>query len=145
MTKGVLFINSGAPKSKNPADVKKFIREYLMDYKVMDYPYFIRKWKVDFSYLSKNLTKLTQAYENVWKDEFSPTVNHSLQLKNSLKQKLDLPIAVAMRYGRTNVKIAFIELEYKGYKEVLIYTLLIQFTTRTVGNRVKHVRDIKSI
>src|SRR5690625_7424713 len=119
MTKGVLFINSGAPKSKNPADVKKFIREYLMDYKVMDYPYFIRKWKVDFSYLSKNLTMLTQAYENVWKDEFSPTANYSLQLKNSLKQKLDFPIAVAMRYGRPTVTRAFRECDDEGVTEVV--------------------------
>src|SRR5690625_8035795 len=116
-----------------------------MKYKMIHYPYFIRKWKVYFSYLSKNLTKLTQAYENVWKDEFSPTVNHSLQLKNSLKQKLDLPIAVAMRYGRPNVKIALQELEDKGVKEGLVIQMLPQYTTRTVGNRVKHVRDIKSI
>lgn len=143
MTKGVLFINSGAPKSKNPADVKKFIREYLMDYKVMDYPYFIRKWKVDFSYLSKNLTKLTQAYENVWKDEFSPTVNHSLQLKNSLKQKLDLPIAVAMRYGRPTVQNALQELEDKGVKEVLVVPMFPQYTTSTVGTIVEHVKAIQ--
>lgn len=141
MTKGVLFINSGGPKSPNPEDVKKFIREYLMDYKVMDYPYFIRKWKVDFSYLSKNLPKLTKAYENVWQEELSPTIKNSIQLKKSIKENLEIPIAVAMRYGNPNVKIALQELEDKGVKEVLVVPMFPQYAISTVGTIVEHVKD----
>lgn len=143
MIKGVLFINSGAPKSTNPEDVKKFIREYLMDFRVMDYPYFIRKWKVDFSFLSKNLPQLTQAYENVWKEEFPPTVSNSIQFKDSLKQKLDLPIAVAMRYGKPSIQNALQELMDKGVKEVLVIPMFPQYTSSTVGTIVEQVKDIQ--
>ena len=40
--KGVLLVNLGSPDTPEPADVKNYLREFLMDERVIDFPYFIR-------------------------------------------------------------------------------------------------------
>jgi len=62
MKKGVLLINLGSPDSTDVQDVKKYLREFLMDPMVLDSPYLIRKCVVEFAILPKRPAASDEAY-----------------------------------------------------------------------------------
>lgn len=143
MKKGVLLVNLGAPKSTKTEDVKTFLREYLMDYKVMDHPYIIKRWKIDFKILPKRLPAITQAYENIWQEDAAPLVTNSIQLQQKLNQKTDVPVVMAMCFQRPSIQNALQELVDKEVTEVLVIPMYPQYTSSTTWLAVDKVKEVQ--
>jgi len=151
MEKGVLLINSGSPDSKEVEDVKIFLREYLMDPLVQDYPYFIRKLKTELHILPHRAKSDSEAYKKIWWTEGSPLEVISKRLQKKLVQKTQLPIALGMRYGNPSIQSAIQELQEQGVNEVLVLPLYPQYTmssTWTAADKAmqlqkKYFKDVK--
>lgn len=66
MSKGVLLVNLGSPDSTAVEDVRTYLREFLMDGKVIDSPWLIRKLIVECFILPKRPVQSAKAYKKVW-------------------------------------------------------------------------------
>lgn len=142
--KGVLLINLGSPDSTDVQDVKKYLREFLMDPLVLDTPYLVRKFVVECAILPKRPAASAEAYKKIWWDEGSPLIILSKRLRQKLQQKLDVPVALGMRYQSPSVKSALQELHNKGVTEVLVIPLYPQYTmssTETVVLKTNEIRQ----
>jgi len=133
--KGILLVNLGSPDSPNPKDVKKYLAEFLMDERVIDVPKWARALLVKGIILNTRPKISAKAYQKIWWEEGSPLIVLSERLKDKVQKQLDLPVALAMRYGSMTIKNGLQQLADKKVTEVLIIPLYPQFamaTTETI-------------
>jgi protoporphyrin/coproporphyrin ferrochelatase len=142
--KGVLLVNLGSPDSPTPKDVKKYLGEFLMDERVIDVPLWARTLLVKGIILNTRPKQSAKAYKKIWWEEGSPLIVLSERLENKLKKEVELPIALAMRYGSMTIKEGLQKLVDQGVDEVLIVPLYPQYamaTTETILVLAKELRD----
>lgn len=135
MSKGVLLVNLGSPDSTDPKDVKKYLDEFLMDPRVIDYPFWLRSIIVRGIILNTRPKKSAEAYQRIWWEEGSPLIVLSERLQEKVDAITSVPISLAMRYGKPSIHTGLQELHDQGVDEVLIFPLYPQFamaTTETI-------------
>ena len=121
--KGVLLVNLGSPESPDAKDVKSYLDEFLMDKYVIDVPFLLRALLVRGIILRKRPEKSAAAYKKIWWDEGSPLVVISKRMHKKVQSKTDLPVALAMRYGKPSILMGLQELADKGVTEVMLFPL----------------------
>jgi ferrochelatase len=143
MKKGVLLVNLGSPDSTKPKDVKKYLNEFLMDPRVIDVPRWARILLVRGIILNTRPKKSAKAYAKIWWDEGSPLIVLSERLQKKVNDKVNIPVALAMRYGSMTLQKGLQELVDQGVDEVLTIPLYPQFamaTTETIDVRVEELK-----
>jgi ferrochelatase len=121
--KGVLLVNLGSPESPTAKDVKPYLDEFLMDKFVIDVPYLLRALLVRGIILNTRPKKSAEAYARIWTDEGSPLIVISKKMHQKLATKVNIPVALAMRYGTITIKKGLQELKDKGVTEVMLFPL----------------------
>ena len=121
--KGVLLVNLGSPESPTAKDVKPYLDEFLMDKYVIDVPYLLRAFLVRGIILRKRPEKSAAAYAKVWTKEGSPLIVFSKKMHQKVQQLVDVPVALAMRYGTMTILKGLQELKDKGVTEVMLFPL----------------------
>ncbi len=123
--KGVLLVNLGSPESPDPKDVKVYLREFLMDERVLDIPKWLRKFLLEVIILPKRPKKSAEAYAKIWWPEGSPLIVLSKRLQKLVQEKLDIPVALGMRYGKMSIEKGLDELVQKnpGIKTIKLVPL----------------------
>ena len=143
MKKGILLVNLGSPESPTPKDVKKYLGEFLMDERVIDVPLWARTLLVKGIILNTRPKQSAKAYQKIWWDNGSPLIVLSEQLREKVQEKVDYPVALAMRYGSMTIKKGLQELVDKGVEDVFLIPLYPQFamaTTETILVLAEEVR-----
>ena len=130
--KGVLLVNLGSPDSPNPKDVKKYLGEFLMDERVIDLPLIARTLLVKGIILNTRPKASAKAYKKIWWKEGSPLIVLSERLQEKVKNKIDYPVALAMRYGSMTLKKGLQELVDQGCTEIKTIPLYPQFAMATI-------------
>lgn len=149
--KGVLLVNLGSPESPTAKDVKPYLDEFLMDKYVIDYPYIFRALLVRGIILRTRPEKSAEAYRRIWWDEGSPLIVISKRLQQKVAQQVNVPVALAMRYGNPSIESGLRELYDKGIREVMLFPLYPQYAMATIKTivilaeevRKKHFPDMK--
>lgn len=144
MKKGVLLVNLGSPDSTQPKDVKKYLDEFLMDPRVIDVPRWARILLVRGIILNTRPKKSAEAYAKIWWEEGSPLIVLSERLQKKVGEKVNIPVALAMRYGSMTLQKGLQELVDQGVDEVLTIPLYPQFamaTTETIDVRVAELQS----
>ena len=144
--KGVLLVNLGSPASPTPKDVKPYLDEFLMDKYVIDVPFLLRALLVRGIILRKRPKESAHAYQQIWWDEGSPLIVLSERMHKKVAQKLEMPVALAMRYGKPSIEQGLQELADKGVTDVLLFPLYPQYamaSTLTILVRAEEIRKKK--
>ena len=142
--KGILLVNLGSPDSPEPQDVKKYLGEFLMDERVIDVPLWARNILVKGIILNTRPKSSAAAYKKIWWEDGSPLIVISERLKQKLESKVEVPVALAMRYGSMTIKNGMEELVNKGVDEILLFPLYPQFamaTTETILVLAESIKD----
>lgn len=105
--RAVILLNLGSPDSTATKDVHKYLMEFLMDKRVIDYPWLFRKILVGGLIVPFRAAKSAEAYETIWTKEGSPLIVLSQRLREALQGQLDAPIEIAMRYGNPSMEAAY--------------------------------------
>lgn len=144
MKKGILLVNLGSPKSTEVEDVKKYLDEFLMDEKVIDYRWFFRALLVRGIILKTRPKKSAEAYKTVWTSEGSPLVVISRKVQQKLQNMVEIPVSLGMRYAEPSIKDGIQDLVDKGVREIILVPLYPQYamsTTETVMDKAEEVRS----
>jgi protoporphyrin/coproporphyrin ferrochelatase len=121
--KGVLLVNLGSPESPTAKDVKPYLDEFLMDRFVIDVPFLLRALLVRGIILQTRPKKSAAAYAKIWWDEGSPLIVLSKRMHKKVQDLVDVPVALAMRYGTITIMKGLQELHDKGVTEVMLFPL----------------------
>lgn len=119
----VLLLNLGSPDSTSVSDVRRYLREFLGDERVIDKPGigFLRKLLVNGIIIPFRAKKSAHAYESVWTPEGSPLIVTSQHTQQKLQARSELPIALAMNYGNPSIPAVLRELSAAGVERLLLF------------------------
>ena len=144
---GVLLINLGTPDTTNWLDIRKYLKEFLSDRRVIEVNPII--WKVILHLFILNLrpSKTAKAYKEIWmkNENMSPlryyTIMQTKKLLDRISSK-NLIVDYAMRYGNPSIKSKILKLQNAGCERLVILPLYPQYaaaTTATVCDEVYRV------
>jgi len=135
----LLLLNLGSPDSFSVSDVRKYLGEFLMDERVIDAPYLVRAMIVKGFILPFRPKKSAHAYEKVWTKDGSPLLVITESFKKELEELVDMPVAVAMRYGNPTPAAALRELKVKStLKTLYIAPLYPHYAMSSYETAVEH-------
>ena len=141
---GILLVNLGTPDSTSWLDIRRYLKEFLSDKRVIEVNPFVWKIILNLFILTFRPAKTAKAYKEIWmqKENMSPlkyyTEKQAEKLSN-LIQKDDVFIDYAMRYGNPSIKSKISNLHEKGCENLIVVPLYPQYaaaTTATVCDEV---------
>ncbi len=141
---GVLLINLGTPDSTGWWDIRKYLKEFLSDRRVIEVNPIIWKIILNIFILTFRPSKTAHAYKKIWRKENneSPLLYFTKQQSAKLEKKIGtdkLLVDFAMRYGNPAIKSKLLKLKNKGCENIIILPLYPQYaaaTTATVCDEV---------
>jgi protoporphyrin/coproporphyrin ferrochelatase len=142
MSKGVLLVNLGSPDSPSVADVRKYLREFLMDGRVLDTPWPVRFCVVNFAILPSRPKESAHAYQKIWTPEGSPLVVTSRRVQKKLQQRVTVPVELAMRYQNPSIKSALKNLANRSVTDLLVIPLFPHYAMSSYESAVERVKEI---
>src|SRR5919107_5101414 len=142
--RGIILMNLGSPDSTEVKDVANYLNEFLMDGRVIDYPWLFRKILISGIIVPNRAPKSAEAYKTVWTKEGSPLVVITKQQQEALQQQVTEPVEIAMRYGNPTMKHAFDKLLEKvpGLEEVIAIPLYPHYAMSSYETAVEHAKEV---
>ncbi len=122
--KAVLLLNLGSPDSTSVPDVRRYLKEFLGDERVIDRPAstFLRSLLVNQIICRFRAPKSAHAYATIWTDEGSPLIVTSKRVQLRLQEKLPgLPVTLAMNYGNPSIPDVLHRLVNDGVDRLLLF------------------------
>jgi ferrochelatase len=144
--KGVLLVNLGSPESPTAKDVKPYLDQFLMDKYVIDVPFLLRALLVRGIILQTRPKKSAKAYAKIWWDEGSPLIVLSKRLQAKIRNQVNIPVELGMRYGNPSIESGLQKLNNQGITEVLLFPLYPQYamaSTETILVLAEELRKEK--
>ena len=137
---GLLIANVGTPDSPLVGDVRRFLRQFLMDPRIIDLPLPMRWLLVHVLILPFRPWRSAAAYRSVWTDRGSPLLVHGRDLAERVRERLrDVPVELGMRYGHPSVTTALVALRRAGADRVVVLPLLPQYSPSAWGSLVQRI------
>lgn len=145
--KGVLIINLGTPDSPSVADVRRYLREFLMDRRVIDIPWWRRWLLINLIIAPFRSPESSKGYHKLWTPEGSPLKVYGMRLKDLLQEALGegYKVVLGMRYQHPSIKEALEEFKHGGFDEIIVIPLYPQYASSSTGSTMEKVmEEIKS-
>jgi ferrochelatase len=142
MNKGVLLVNLGSPDSPSVPDVRRYLREFLMDGRVLDVNWLVRFCIVNFAILPSRPKQSAEAYHKIWTPAGSPLVVTSRNVQVKLQRRVTIPVELAMRYQHPSIPQAVRSLAQKGVDEILLIPLFPHYAMSSFETAVERVKEV---
>ncbi|MFO1500967.1 MAG: ferrochelatase [Verrucomicrobiota bacterium] len=139
---GVLLVNLGSPDSPSVPDVRRYLRQFLMDERVIDVPYASRFLLVNVCILPFRPKESAKAYRKIWWPEGSPLVVITERVAAQLRRRLSMPIEVAMRYQNPSIADALGRLAQQGVDDLLLLPLFPHYAMSSYETAVEEVKRL---
>ena len=137
---GVLLVNLGTPEAPTASAVRRYLRQFLSDPRVVELPRLVWLPILYFLVLPFRPGKSARKYAKIWTPDGSPLRVYSLRqaqiLKGSLGERLRalVPVEAAMRYGPPSIAAGLAALKARECNRVLVIPLYPQYTSSATGS-----------
>ncbi|MEJ2575816.1 MAG: ferrochelatase [Gammaproteobacteria bacterium] len=137
---GVLMVNLGTPDSPNRTDVRRYLKEFLWDPRVVEMARPIWWLVLNGIILNTRPGRSAAAYAKVWTDQGSPLLVHSRNQRAALQRSLEdrftgpVKVALGMRYGEPSIGAALAELNTAGARRILVLPMYPQYSATTTAS-----------
>ena len=129
---GLLLLNLGTPDQPQTPEVRRYLRQFLSDPRVIDIPAWKRQLVLNLFILPSRPKESAEAYREVWTDEGSPLLVISRQQQAGLAERLGVPVALGMRYGNPSIRSALEEL--RGCDRIVVLPAYPQYSATTTAS-----------
>lgn len=121
--RAVLLVNLGSPDSTAVPDVRRYLREFLGDERVLDLPAAARWLLLEGIILRTRPKKSAHAYAEIWSEQGSPLIVISQSVRDKLAAQLGnaAPVYLAMRYGQPSIASVIAQMAADKVEEVLLF------------------------
>jgi ferrochelatase len=137
---GLLVVNLGTPDAPTKEALKRYLKEFLWDRRVVDVPRLIWWFILNGWILKTRPKKSAKLYEKIWTEEGSPLFSNTLKLAKKLSAEMTsltskpVPVAVGMRYGKPAIADAMEELRAAKCDRILVLPLYPQYAAATTAS-----------
>ena len=141
---GVLLMNLGTPDSPKTSDVRRYLREFLSDPRVLDLHPLGRWLLLNLVILPFRPSKSGRAYKLIWGQDGSPLLTHSQRLTEGVRRALgsEFVVELAMRYGAPSIPSALEKLIAARPGRIIVMPLFPQYSSAATGSAVERVYDV---
>ena len=143
---GVLICNLGTPETYKTKDVRRFLRQFLSDGRVIEIPKIIWWFILNGIILTLRPSKSAKLYKSVWTKEGSPLLVLSKKLTEKLKKSVgdSCEVELAMRYGNPSMESALMSLKNKNCRKLIVIPMFPQYSGTTTGSIFDEVARVLS-
>jgi len=131
---GVLLVNLGSPVAPRTPEVRRYLREFLSDPRVIDIPALPRWLLLNVFILPFRPRRTALAYRKIWTEHGSPLLVHGEALQKALETRVDGPVALAMRYGQPSIPAVLRDLKRRGADRIVVLPLYPQAASASSGS-----------
>ncbi|MBR7001403.1 MAG: ferrochelatase [Neisseriaceae bacterium] len=130
---GVLLLNLGSPDDCEVPAVRRYLREFLSDRRVIEMPPAL--WRlILYGFILPFRPKNSGAlYRKVWTDQGSPLIVHTQNLAKDLQNQINTPVYAAMSYGNPSVVSAVQQMKQDGITHIVALPLFPQYASSAAG------------
>lgn len=143
----ILLINLGSPDAPEAPEVKRYLKEFLSDPRIIELSPWVWKPILHGIILNTRPAKSAAKYKTVWTDRGSPLIFHTQDLAEALSLKFaskatNVRVDFAMRYGNPSVSSVMRRLvEKEGVNRILVVPLYPQYSATTTASVMDAVCD----
>lgn len=139
---GILLVNIGTPDAPTTSAVRRYLRKFLSDKRVVEIPRIIWLPILYGLILTTRPKRSAKLYQKIWTKEGSPLLIHSRAIATALQKNLNLPVALGMHYGNPSLSSALQELRAQRVEKIIVLPLYPQYSATTTGATFDLVSDI---
>ena len=145
MKTGILLLNLGSPDAPQAGPVRRYLREFLSDPRVIDINPLGRALLLNLIILPFRPRKSAEAYQQVWTERGSPLIFHTADLAEKLAAYLEkqapgkYSVRYAMRYGNPSTGAVLEEFAREGVSEIRALPLYPQYASSSTGSAVEEL------
>ena len=136
---GVLLVNLGTPKAPTAKALRPYLREFLGDPRVIEYPRWLWWLILNGIILNVRPRKSAKLYASIWTENGSPLLVTSQNIANNMRAELNntwgdhVKVVLAMRYGNPSIKAGLAELKKANVQRILVLPLFPQYSATTTA------------
>jgi protoporphyrin/coproporphyrin ferrochelatase len=144
--KGVLLVNLGTPDAPEKIAVRRYLKQFLLDRRVIDYPWFGRNLLVRGIILPFRAGSSTKLYQQLWTPDGSPLKVYGERVAGGVQKILgdDYAVELAMRYQSPSIASAIDRLLERGAGEITVFPMFPQYASATTGSVDEEVMRVFS-
>lgn len=142
---GVLLLQLGTPDAPTPSALRRYLRQFLSDRRVIDLNRTLWWLVLNLSVLPRRPRKSAALYRRIWTAEGSPLLVISRRQAAALEEALEtrlgepVPVAVAMRYGHPSTAQAVQQLLADGVDRIIALPMYPQYASATTGSSLEEL------
>jgi ferrochelatase len=138
---GVMLVNLGTPQAPTASAIRRYLREFLSDPRVIEIPKLLWWPILNGPILTFRPRKLAHRYQSIWMEGGSPLMVYTQRQTEGLRtifaeRGLDIEVETGMRYGEPSIKHALLRLRDKGCEHILIVPMYPQYASSTTATVV---------
>jgi ferrochelatase len=141
---GLLLVNLGTPDAPETGAVRRYLREFLGDPRVLDlHP--VKRWLLlNGVILPTRPRKSAEAYRKIWTEKGSPLLVHSRELADEVARRLtgQLEVELAMRYGTPSIAQGVSALRARGVTSLTVFPLYPQYAASSTASSLDEVARV---
>jgi ferrochelatase len=146
----LILLNLGTPDDPGPDAVGRYLREFLMDERVIDLPWPVRWFLVNCVIVPRRRYTSSELYRKIWSENGSPLLVHLQNLAEGLRLRLsahgvdqEFEIEIAMRYGSPSIPTVFEKIRARGYvTEIVVFPLYPQYAESTTLSSIEECQRV---
>ncbi len=144
--KGILIVNLGTPDAPSRGAVYRYLKQFLLDRRVIDYPWLPRNLLVRGLIAPFRSGSSAKLYQKLWTKDGSPLKIYGERLVAGVQEQLgdDFEVELAMRYQNPSVASALDKLLAKQVAEITVFPLFPQYASATTGSVHEEVMRLLS-
>lgn len=152
------MVNLGTPDNPDARSVKKYLKQFLSDPRVIDYPKWLWQLILNLAILPVRSKKVAKAYASIWQEGGSPLRVISYAQAKGIKQLLkaeqgiDVQVELAMTYGSPSMDDGLEALMKKGVERIVVLPVYPQYSATTtaavydaLSESIRKIRDIPQV
>lgn len=146
MKKGVLLVNLGTPDEPTRGAVYTYLKQFLLDPRVIDIPWLQRNLLVRGIIAPFRSGESSKIYQKLWTEEGSPIKIYGYTLQREVQKLLgdDYHVELAMRYQSPSIESALQKLKEAYVDEIIVFPLFPQYASATTGSVHEEVMRVLS-
>ena len=143
-TSAVLVVNLGTPDAPTASAVRRYLAEFLHDYRVVPLSRWLWCPILHGIILPLRGPKVAKKYAEVWLPGGSPLAVHTANLAAAMQARLpDVRVTYAMRYGNPSMAQKVAALRAEGIRDILVLPLYPQYSTTTTASVTDKVETLE--
>ncbi len=141
---GVLIVNLGTPDDPSTGSVRKYLRQFLLDGRVIDIPWIFRQILVRGIIAPFRARSSGKLYRMLWTEEGSPLKHYGYKVMNQLQDALgeDCYVELGMRYQSPSVEGALEKMRAANVDKIVVFPMFPQYASASTGSALQEVMDV---